>query len=392
MRRAQASTFLLTVALICVAITPIASASTLQLVVAEDKTTGYNRSLFKHWIDADNNGCDTRAEVLLEEATTTPKIGAKCKLTGGKWLSAYDGKVVTNPSQLDVDHLVPLAEAWRSGAWKWSDAEREIYANDLQNKRALIAVTGSTNRAKGDKDPSKWLPSKNKCAYVENWITIKLKYSLTVDSTEASTLRSQITNCGIGVIKVIPAAPTPTISYAGFTDWYGDKSFSEQLLPYLVYIPKIPDIAPSEILVSPYFTRGGQCYDLFDTNDLRNSSKWNNSSPTSGNSASSDFTLLCLASPSSKTSNKFAYNVLNSYPCSSECFAISVSVNLPELDFAIPSPTPTPTIPVPTPSVKGQIVSPGAFCSPAGAIGKSSSGVTYTCKSSSTDSRNRWRQ
>ena len=134
------------------------SASTLQLEVAEDKTTGYKRSLFKHWIDADNNGCDTRAEVLLEEATTTPKIGAKCKLTGGKWLSAYDGKVVTNPSQLDVDHLVPLAEAWRSGAWKWSDAEREIYANDLQNKRALIAVTGSTNRAKGDKDPSKWLP------------------------------------------------------------------------------------------------------------------------------------------------------------------------------------------------------------------------------------------
>lgn len=369
-----------------------AQADTLPLAVAEDKTTGYNRSAFKHWVDADNNGCDTRAEVLLEEATTTPKIGAKCKLTGGKWLSAYDGKVVTNASQLDVDHLVPLAEAWRSGAWKWSDAEREIYANDLQNKRALIAVSASTNRTKGDKDPSKWLPSKDKCKYVENWITVKLKYSLTADDKEGSALRSLIANCGIGAIKVVPAAPTPTISYAGFTEWYGDKSFSEILLPYLVYIPKIPDVAPSTILVAPYFTRSGQCYDLFDANDLRNSSKWNKSSPTTGNSNASDITLLCLAGPSNKTSNKFAYNVLNSYPCPGECIATSVAVNLPELDFVLPTPTPAPPTPTPTPSVKGQLVSPGAFCSPTGATGKSSSGVTYTCKTSLTDSRNRWRQ
>jgi len=347
----------------------------------------------KHWIDADNNGCDTRAEVLLEEATTTPKIGAKCKLTGGKWLSTYDGKVVTNASQLDVDHLVPLAEAWRSGAWKWSDAEREIYANDLQNRRALIAVSASTNRTKGDKDPSKWLPSKNKCAYVENWITVKLKYSLTVDSTEASTLRSQITNCGIGDIKVIPAAPTPTISYAGFTDSYGGgATVDKQYLPYLVYIPKIPDIAPTQIQVSFIFSKGGQCFDLFDMNDLRNSSKWNLSQPTNGRVSSSDITILCFAGPSDKTPNKFSYNVLNVYPCQGECIATSVAVSLPELDFALPTPTPTPVPPTPTPSVKGQLVSPGAFCSPAGAIGNSKTGVLYTCKTSPTDTRNRWRQ
>ena len=393
MRRAQARVVLLDIALLCGALTPVASASTLQLVVAEDKTTGYNRALFKHWIDADNNGCDTRAEVLLEEATTTPKIGAKCKLTGGKWLSTYDGKVVTNASQLDVDHLVPLAEAWRSGAWKWSDAEREIYANDLQNRRALIAVSASTNRTKGDKDPSKWLPSKNKCAYVENWITVKLKYSLTVDSTEASTLRSQITNCGIGDIKVIPAAPTPTISYAGFTDSYGGgATVDKQYLPYLVYIPKIPDIAPTQIQVSFIFSKGGQCFDLFDMNDLRNSSKWNLSQPTNGRVSSSDITILCFAGPSDKTPNKFSYNVLNVYPCQGECIATSVAVSLPELDFALPTPTPTPVPPTPTPSVKGQLVSPGAFCSPAGAIGNSKTGVLYTCKTSPTDTRNRWRQ
>ena len=392
MRLIQARVLVLLLALVSGLLQTPAQADTLQLTVAEDKTTGYNRSSFKHWIDADKNGCDTRAEVLIEEATVTPKIGPKCKLTGGKWLSAYDGKTITNTSQLDVDHLVPLAEAWRSGAWKWSDAEREIYANDLQNSRALIAVSASTNRTKGDKDPSKWLPKIDKCKYVENWITVKLKYSLTADNKEASILSSLLSSCGIRGIKVVPAAPTPSISFAGFTDWYGDKSFSEKLLPYLVYIPKVPDLAAYAIEMASIFSRGGKCYDLYDVTALRDSTKWNQSQPTNGRWKSSDITLLCLAVPSDKTPNNFAYNVLNTYPCQSECVATSVAVNLPELDFVLPSPTPTPVAPIPSPSAQGQVVTPGAFCSPAGAVGKSSSGVTYTCKSSSTDSRNRWRQ
>ena len=78
--------------------------------------SGHNRSLFKLWIDADKNGCDIRKEVLIEEAVVKPKKGAKCVLTGGKWISPYDGISYTKDSSLDIDHLVPLAEAWRSGA------------------------------------------------------------------------------------------------------------------------------------------------------------------------------------------------------------------------------------------------------------------------------------
>ena len=107
--------------------------------VARDQESGYDRSLFKHWIDTDKNGCDTRAEILISEAVVKPKVDKKCKITGGKWFSAYDGKSVTNASQLDVDHLVPLAEAWRSGAWAWTAKQRQDYANDLGDKRALIA-------------------------------------------------------------------------------------------------------------------------------------------------------------------------------------------------------------------------------------------------------------
>ena len=171
------------------------SASTHQLVVAEDKKTGYKRSAFKHWIDADKNGCNTRAEVLIEEAIEKPMIGPRCKLTGGKWFSAYDGKSTTKATQLDVDHMVPLAEAWRSGAWKWTAVQRQAYANDLDNSEALIAVTAATNRSKGDKDPSLWMPANDQCTYIQNWISIKTKYSLTVDTLEAEAINSLLGTC-----------------------------------------------------------------------------------------------------------------------------------------------------------------------------------------------------
>jgi len=172
-----------------------ASASTNQLVVAEDKKTGYKRTAFKHWINADKNGCNTRAEVLIEEAIEKPMIGPRCKLTGGKWFSAYDGKSTTKATQLDVDHMVPLAEAWRSGAWKWTAVQRQAYANDLDNSEALIAVTAATNRSKGDKDPSLWMPANDQCTYIQNWISIKTKYSLTVDTLEAEAINSLLGTC-----------------------------------------------------------------------------------------------------------------------------------------------------------------------------------------------------
>jgi hypothetical protein len=205
---------------------------------------------------------------LVEEAIVKPKIGLKCKLTGGKWLSAYDGKTITNSSLLDVDHMVPLAEAWRSGAWKWTPAQRQVFANDLENSEALIAVTLSTNRSKSDRDPSLWMPAKDRCTYTANWISIKTKYSLTVDFNESEKLSSLVSECGLGAVQI-----------------------------------PIPIPIPSE-------------------------------SPTQ-------------------------------------------------------SPIPTPSSsPIQT---EAKAVTPGAFCAPAGAIGQSLTGVLYTCKTSATDTRNRWR-
>jgi hypothetical protein len=191
------------------------SASASDLVIAQDYQGSYSRSAFKHWIDADKDGCDTRAEVLIEEAIVKPKIGKKCVLTGGKWRSEYDGKTTSKASDLDIDHLVPLAEAWRSGAWAWSPTQRQAFANDLSEGAALVAVSLGQNRSKGDKDVSDWLPSRGVCGYVYNWITVKIKYSLTVDSKEMLTLQSYISSCNLSEFKpVSTATPVPTVTPA----------------------------------------------------------------------------------------------------------------------------------------------------------------------------------
>ena len=194
--------FLAVVITILVSANPAALALSLTPQIAEDNDSGYDRSLFKHWIDADRNGCNTRAEVLISEAVSKPKVDKKCKITGGKWLSAYDKKSISSASQLDVDHLVPLAEAWRSGAWAWTAEQRQDFANDLSDKRALIAVTLTTNRSKGDKDISEWVPKVDTCGYVQNWIAIKIRYSLTYDTKEAAALSSYFAKCNFGDIPV----------------------------------------------------------------------------------------------------------------------------------------------------------------------------------------------
>ncbi|CAM5278343.1 HNH endonuclease family protein [Streptomyces] [Streptomyces griseus] len=96
-------------------VTTLADAVGLVQVTEEDRT-GYTRTKFKHWNSGDDagDGCNTRAEVLIAEAVVAPTVEAGCKLTGGTWRSYYDGQEVTSAGSLDIDHMVPLAEAWDS--------------------------------------------------------------------------------------------------------------------------------------------------------------------------------------------------------------------------------------------------------------------------------------
>jgi hypothetical protein len=161
--------------------------------VTEENRTGYTRSSFKHWnsgADA-TDGCNTRNEVLLAEAVVAPTVGTGCKLTGGTWISYYDGQEVTNPGSLDIDHMVPLAEAWDSGASAWTAARREAYANDQGADVSLVAVTARSNRQKSDQDPADWMPPSPdaQCRYVAEWVSTKLRWQLTADDRELEALK-----------------------------------------------------------------------------------------------------------------------------------------------------------------------------------------------------------
>lgn len=163
-----------------------------RIPAADEHRDGYDRSAFKHWNAGavQDDGCNTRAEVLISEASEAPSVGAGCKLTGGEWLSYYDAQEVEDAKKLDVDHMVPLAEAWDSGASTWSAARREAYANDLDAPTSLVAVTARTNRAKADKDPSQWLPPlpTAHCRYLSEWVATKLRWDLAADPAELDAI------------------------------------------------------------------------------------------------------------------------------------------------------------------------------------------------------------
>lgn len=147
---------------------------------------GYDRDKFRHWVDPDANGCDAR-EDALQATGVDVKTGKGCKVLSGSWTDPYGGEVFTNPRQLDVDHIVPLANAWRSGAGSWTPAKRERFANDPRN---LLAVAASLNRQKGDKGPEVWLPPTKavRQGYAVHWIGLKSVYGLSVTKAEQTRL------------------------------------------------------------------------------------------------------------------------------------------------------------------------------------------------------------
>jgi hypothetical protein len=163
-------------------------------VAAQGSMSGYSRSLFPHWIIVSGT-CDTR-ETVLERDGTNVTVDSSCHPTSGRWYSPYDGAIWTSASDVDIDHIVPLAEAWRSGASSWTTSRRQSFANDLSDPQ-LIAVTDNVNQAKGDQDPSTWQPPRTayRCTYAKMWIVSKSQWSLTLQSTEKTALQAMLDTC-----------------------------------------------------------------------------------------------------------------------------------------------------------------------------------------------------
>jgi hypothetical protein len=162
------------------------------LPVATETRAGYDRDKFSHWIDADGDCRNTRDEVLAAESLVSV---SGCDIQTGKWRSWYDGAVTYDSTSFDIDHAVALAEAWDSGARRWTADTRKRYANDLGDGRSLVAVSASSNRSKGDRDPAEWLPQYAKCKYVKNWVAVKIRWRLKVNTAEKQALVSVAGRC-----------------------------------------------------------------------------------------------------------------------------------------------------------------------------------------------------
>lgn len=163
-------------------------------VAPSGSDSGYSRDKFPHWIDQGDN-CNTR-EVVLKRDGSGVTVGSDCYPTSGSWYSVYDKTTTTDPSEVQIDHIVPLHNAWISGASSWTTAERQAFANDLSEPQ-LIAVSASSNESKSDSDPSEWKPPNTGewCFYARDWIEVKYHYHLTVTSAEKSALGDMLGSC-----------------------------------------------------------------------------------------------------------------------------------------------------------------------------------------------------
>ncbi len=166
---------------------------------------GYSRDLFPHWSDAQEYGwrlpadtpdpgsCDVREAALIRDGTEEV-VGSGCSVESGRWFDPYTGNTYLQPSDIDIDHVVPLANAWRSGAASWGPAKKERFANVPLD---LLSVEDNANASKGDKGPEAWKPPRAAyhCAYSKKWINIKHHWTLSVTRAEKSALKQMLSTC-----------------------------------------------------------------------------------------------------------------------------------------------------------------------------------------------------
>ncbi|MER5752228.1 HNH endonuclease family protein [Streptomyces sp. NPDC002088] len=179
--------------------------------------TGYDRDRFgTAWADTDSNSCDTRDDILKRDLKEVRFTGGTCKVTSGVLEpDPYSGKDVTyrrGRSQVDIDHVVALSDAWQKGAKYWDPSKRIALANDPLN---LLAVDASTNRGKGDGDTATWLPPNKgyRCAYVAAQVAVKKKYELWVTAAEKAAMEKVLSGCPD---QELPTGGNPTEAPARF--------------------------------------------------------------------------------------------------------------------------------------------------------------------------------
>jgi Domain of unknown function (DUF1994). len=173
--------------------------------------TGYQRTadFGAAWIDVDHNHCDTRDDILARDLTAIVRSGS-CKVVSGRLHDPYTGKAIVftrgvrTSTAVQIDHRVPLMNAWITGAQRLTEAQRVALANDPLE---LVAVDGPTNERKGDGDAATWLPPNKtyRCTYVADQVEVKARYRLWVTAAERTAISRILAGCPVMPIMRPPA-------------------------------------------------------------------------------------------------------------------------------------------------------------------------------------------
>lgn len=178
------------------------------LPVADHSHVGsYDRDKeFGDWI-TQHGECDTRAVVLIKESLKPVTKSYYCTVSKGRWYSYYNARYYKNAygGAIQIDHTVPVENAWISGAWRWTKSTRVRYYNDLEDPRTLVGVDAYDNESKSDQDPTTWLPSHGRCRYVRYWVAVKTRWQLSVTAAEKTKLATLAAACPNPKLTISPA-------------------------------------------------------------------------------------------------------------------------------------------------------------------------------------------
>lgn len=163
---------------------------------------------FGAWkVDSREGSCfNTRARILERTSLVPVELASNgCSIRKGEWLDPYTGDTFTDASAVQIDHVVPLKNAYQRGAWRWDKVKRCLYANYRWNDYHLIPVDGFENSSKGDSAPDDYMPPnlEYKCEYLKVWLKIKLVWGLEMSTAEAQAIKSeaQTNSCDLESMK-----------------------------------------------------------------------------------------------------------------------------------------------------------------------------------------------
>lgn len=170
-----------------------------------DTRNAYSRDKFgDDYVDADSDCENTRAEVLQRDSKQ--RTTGSCKIFSGLWQSDFEPFSTSLASEITIDHLVPLKEAWTSGASEWSTERRSQFFNDLGFIYSLSLMSQKLNSEKSSSDPSSWLPTQEVCSYAVRWVAVKYRWNLSIDKAEKDSLDEVMSGaCGGERVSVVVA-------------------------------------------------------------------------------------------------------------------------------------------------------------------------------------------